>query len=155
MISPEILRRYPFFREMDDAALKAIAMISEEVCFEKGDVVYESGQPNRSVFLLTDGGVETFLEVDDPNNPANHKEYYLDDLELGEVFGISAMVELKVHTTTARANRKSKLVRIDGAGLENLCELNPRLGYLLMKEMSNTLLNRLHQDRIQLAACQG
>jgi CRP-like cAMP-binding protein len=152
MISPEILRRYPFFSGLDDAGLKAVAMISEEVCFEKGETIYATGQPNTALFMLTEGNVETYLVIDDPNNPAYHKEYYLDDLDLGEVFGISAMVEPKVHTTTARASKAGKLIRIDGNALEDLFDCNCGIGYVLMKEMAATLLYRLQQDRIQLAA---
>jgi CRP/FNR family transcriptional regulator, cyclic AMP receptor protein len=152
MISPEILRRYPFFSSFDDAALKAVAMVSEEVCFNPGETVYESGKPNSAILLLEEGSVESYLVVDDPNNPRNRKEFYLDDLDAGEVFGISAMVETKIHTTTARAGKPSKLVRIDAAALEKLCAANPEFGYLLMKEMACVLLDRLQQDRIQLAA---
>ncbi|HEY3344940.1 MAG TPA: cyclic nucleotide-binding domain-containing protein [Anaerolineaceae bacterium] len=152
MISPEILRRYPFFSSFDDAALKAVAMISEEVCFTKGETVYETGRPNSAVLLLEEGSIESYLVVEDPNNPHNRREFYLDDLDTGEVFGISAMVETKIHTTTARAGKPCKLVRIDAAALEKLCAANPQFGYTLMKEMAGVLLSRLHQDRIQLAA---
>jgi CRP/FNR family transcriptional regulator, cyclic AMP receptor protein len=153
MISPEILRRYPFFSGLDDAALKAVAMISDEVCFNKGETIYSSGQPNAAILLMEEGAIETYLVVDDPNNRANTKEFFLDDIDTGEVFGISALVEPKLHTTTARATKTGKLVRIDGASLEKLCQANPQFGYILMREMANTLLARLHQDRIQLAAC--
>lgn len=153
MISPEILRRYPFFSGLDDAALKAIAMISEEVFFANGDTIYETGEPNSSIYILEEGCIESYLVVEDPNNSTYHKEYYLDDLDLGEVFGISALVEPKIHTTTARGSRDGRFVRISGAGIESLCELNPRLGYILMRAMADQLLYRLQQDRIQLAAC--
>ncbi len=154
MISPEVLRRYPFFSRFSDTALKSVAMISEEVAFKQGEVIYEAGQPNAAVLLLETGCIESFLIVHDPNRPGVHKEYYLDDLDPGEVFGISAMVEEKVHTTTAQASRDGKLVRIDAAKLEALCETDPKFGVMLMKEMADTLLKRLQQDRIQLAACQ-
>ncbi len=153
MISPEILRRYPLFSELDDAALKAIAMISDEVSFAKGDTIYETGKPNSYVYLLEEGCIESYLVVEDPNNKAYHKEYYLDDIDLGEVFGVSALIEPKMHTTTARGSRGGKFVRISGVGLESLSELNPRLGYILMRAMAGHLLYRLEQDRIQLAAC--
>jgi CRP-like cAMP-binding protein len=154
MISPEILRRYPFFNKFSATALKSVAMIAEEVTFKQGEVIYESGKPNQAVLLLETGCIESFLIVTDPNGKSAPKEFYLDDLDPGEVFGISALVEEKVHTTTAQAGRDGKLVRIDAAKLEALCEADTQFGYVLMKEMADTLLKRLHQDRIQLAACQ-
>lgn len=154
MISPEVLRRYSFFSRFNDTILKQVAMISEEVSFKQGEVIYEAGKPNQAVLLLETGCIESFLVIEDPDHKPAAREFYLDDLDPGEVFGISAMVEEKVHTTTAQASRDGKLVRIDAARLEGLCEEDPRFGYMLMKEMADTLLKRLQQDRIQLAACQ-
>jgi CRP/FNR family transcriptional regulator len=152
MISPEILRRNPFFANLADADLKAIAMISEEVPFAQGETIYATGQPNHALYFLTDGAAESFLVITDPNNDKYRKEYYLDDLDLGEVFGISAMVEPAVHTTTARASKAGKLVRIDGVALMKLFEKNYELGCTMMREMIAQLLYRLQQDRVQLAA---
>jgi hypothetical protein len=56
-------------------------------------VIYESGQPNAAVLLLETGCIESYLIVQDPNRPGVHKENYLDDLDPGKVFGISAMYE--------------------------------------------------------------
>lgn len=153
MISPEILRRYPFFKNLSDSNLKAVAQISEEVSFKRGDLIYETGKPNEAVLLLETGCIESFLVIENPNNHPARKEYYLDDIDPGEVFGISAMVDGKIHTTTAWASRDGKLVRIDATRLEALCEADPQFGYGVMKEMADALLNRLQQDRVQLAAC--
>ena len=46
MISPEMLRRYPFFADMDDTSLKAIAMITEEIPLKAGEILFHSGQPS-------------------------------------------------------------------------------------------------------------
>ncbi len=42
MISPELLRRYPFFGFLGDAQLKAIAMIAEESTYEKDQPIFEA-----------------------------------------------------------------------------------------------------------------
>ena len=57
MISPEILRRYPFFGALSDAQIKAIAMIAEEEQYAKGAVICEEGQPAKAFYLLLEGGV--------------------------------------------------------------------------------------------------
>ena len=155
MISPEILRRYPFFGGLDDTALKEVAMISEEVKFAQGDTIYETGQPNSNILFLEEGCIESYLVIEDHDNPHKRQEYYLDDYDPGEAFGISAVLEPRIHTTTARARQRGKLIRIDADGLCKLFETNPRLGYIMMQEMSSILLHRLHQNRIQLVAAQG
>ena len=57
MISPELLRRFPFFNFMDEAQLKAVAMIAEELTYEKDEVIVEAGKPADHFFFLIDGDV--------------------------------------------------------------------------------------------------
>ena len=45
MISPEMLRRYPFFQCLNDAQQKAVAMITDEVAYSKGSVICQDGRP--------------------------------------------------------------------------------------------------------------
>jgi len=45
MVSPELIRRYPFFGGLTESQLAGIAMIAEEVSFPKGAVIFEEGSP--------------------------------------------------------------------------------------------------------------
>ena len=58
MISPELLRRYPFFGGLTDAQISGIAMIADEVGFMKGDLIGEQGKPASKFYLLTEGSVD-------------------------------------------------------------------------------------------------
>ena len=50
MISPELLRRHPFFSPFNDRQLKALAMISEGENVEAGQTIIKEGHP--ADFLL-------------------------------------------------------------------------------------------------------
>src|ERR1035437_2014107 len=154
MISPEMLRRYPFFADMDDTSIKAITMIAEEIPSKARETLFESGRPSQALYLLVEGNIETSLVVKDNNDPTFHKEFYLDDINPGETFGLSALVEPYTHSTTTRVSRASKLMRIDAARLNQLCISDPRLGFQLMKQFAKTALERLQHTRVQLAAAQ-
>ena len=52
MISPELLRRYPFFGPLNDTQLKAIAMIADEVTIEKGVTLFKEKEPAVAMYLL-------------------------------------------------------------------------------------------------------
>ena len=52
MVSPEVLRRYPFFGTFSDGQIKAMAMIAEEETIGKGTVICEEGQPAKAFYLL-------------------------------------------------------------------------------------------------------
>src|SRR5271157_255966 len=152
MVSPEILRRYPFFADMDDASLKAIAMITDEVPIKAGETLYQSGQPNHTLYLLEDGNIETSLIIKDNSDPSFQKEFYLDDLNPGEIFGLNALIEPNIHSITPRVSRSGKMLCIDGAKLSEMCASDCHLGYEVMKQLARTALERLAHTRVQLAA---
>ena len=52
MISPELLRRFPFFNFMNDAQLKAVAMIAEEKDYIIANSIIEANTPASSLYFL-------------------------------------------------------------------------------------------------------
>ena len=155
MVSPELLRRYPFFGSLTEAQLKAVAMIAEEVALEKGETLFETDRPAEALYLLMEGGIELYYVVTDALDPKLRKEFYISDISPGEVFGISALIEPYVYTSAGRVAALSRLIRIEGAGLRALCELDCELGYGLMRQLSRTAIERLHDTRVQLVAARA
>ena len=152
MVSPELLRRYPFFGFLDDRQLKAVAMIAEELSFEAGETLFEINQPAEALCLLTEGAVELYYVIADEYDPKLRKEFYVCDIGPGEVFGISALIEPYVYTSAGRVAEPSRVVKMEGAGLRALCELDCKLGYSLMRQLAKAALERLHNTRVQLVA---
>ena len=74
------------------------------------------------------------------------------EINPGEPFAISAMIEPYTFTATARVAAPSRVLRIDAKALRALCEVDCRMGYLLMKQIATMALERLHFARVQLAA---
>lgn len=152
MVTPELLRRYPFFHVFADTHLKAMAMVAEEVTYGVGETLYEIDKPAEKLFLLLNGCIEHYFIVIDSPNPAIRKEYYLSDINPGEIFGLSSMLEPYRHTTTARATALSRVIQIPSSSITTLGELDPKLGYLLMHQVAKTALEKLEATRVQLAA---
>ena len=69
MISPELLRRYPFFAFLDESHLRAVAMLSEEFDMENGALVLESGRPADALCLLVEGSLDLYYVVVDREDP--------------------------------------------------------------------------------------
>ncbi|MGE5222394.1 MAG: Crp/Fnr family transcriptional regulator [Omnitrophica WOR_2 bacterium] len=151
MISPELLRRYPFFARLDDAQLKVIAMISQEQVIEKGTVLFQEGQPADAIYLLEKGGIDLYFTVAESGGSAS-REYLVDEIDAGEVFGISSLIDPYILTSNARASQYSRIVCIQGAGLRKACEKDQHMAYLLMQQVAKAFAERLHYCRIQLAA---
>ena len=155
MVSPELLRRYPFFGFMDSAQLKAVAMIAEEMACDKGTVLIEADTAADALYLLVEGGLDLTYVVTDKELTGLSKEFYIGEINPGEITGISALIEPYIYTMTVRATSLSRVIKFEGAALRALCEVDARLAYGLMRQTAKAAMDRLHDTRIQLAAARA
>jgi CRP-like cAMP-binding protein len=152
MVSPEILRRYPFFGSLSDAQIKAIAMIADEEIIARGSVICEEGQPAKALYLLIDGGVSLFYKSEEEFNPSSRKDFLVGEINPGEVFAISVFVEPYKYTSTVKAEQDCRVIKFDAAELNKVIEKDPRLYCVLMRETAKAAMERLAYARVQLAA---
>ena len=152
MISPEILRRYPFFGSLSDVQIKALAMIAEEKEFGKGTVLFEEGTPADAFFLLVDGGISLYFKASVEYQPKTRKDFLVGEINPGEVFAISALIEPYIYSTTVRADKNCRVLIFDSAALNGLIEKDPKLDCILMRKIAGAAMERLAYARVQLAA---
>ncbi len=152
MISPELLRRYPVFGAFNEKQLQAIAMIAEQDSAPAGTVLFEECQPATHLYFLLDGNVELYYKAEEQYHPTTRKEFLVGEIDPGELFGLSALLEPYVLSTTARTTKDSTFIRIDGPALRDLMESDPLMGYLAMKQFAKAMMERLVYTRVQLAA---
>ncbi len=151
MIPLELLRRYPFFAGLEEAHLRAIAMIAEEIRADAGAVLFEEGQNAVAFFLLLEGSVD--LSFTSPRAP--YQPVHIGDVNPGEPFAISALIPPHTLTHTARAGNPIHAIKIAALPLRAMCEMDARVGYLLMRKVAEAAMERLHFTRVQLAAAQA
>ena len=152
MISPEILYRYPFFGGLDDAQIRAIALIAQEETLATGVTIFHEGQRAESLYFLVDGGVAlyymgggTILEKYKDGIP-------VDDINPGEPFGISALIEPYILTSTARSTKPCRVIRFEAEALKTLFMLDQQLAYKLALKAAKAAVERLSTTRMHLAA---
>lgn len=152
MISPELLRRYPFFGPFNDSQLKQIAKLANEEEVDEGVEIFEECGPANFLYMLIEGGVELFYKSEEEFHPKTSREFSVGDINPGEVFAISSLISPFTLNATARTTRSSKYVKIDALAMRELFEADPRMGYLAMHQVTKTLMERLAYTRVQLAA---
>ena len=152
MISPELLRRFPFFGLYSEDQIKDIALISEEVSLPKDAVIFEECQPAVTLYLLLEGGVDLYFTSKEEYHPKSSKEFSAGEINPGELFAISALIEPYVLGASARISQPARLIQIDAVELRKLMDANPAFGYLTMKQMIKVLMERLATTRVQLGA---
>lgn len=145
MISPEQLRRYPFFANVSEEALKEVAMISDEVTAESGKTLFNEDDPADALYILADG------EVDLKYTLGDGEKRVVDTLVAGDLLVWSALVEPYRCTATGTTRKPCKLVSINARKLRALCAVNHDLGYRLLISITQLLATRLEGARVQLA----
>lgn len=146
MISPEVLRRYPYFAAVSEESLKQVAMIADEKCVAAGTRMFNEGDPAKALNIITKGEVNIQYLL----NTGEHRT--VDTLVDGDILGWSALVQPYKYTAICTSTKETQFVSIDSAKLRDLCEREPVLGYRLMTQIAKLLAHRLEGARVQLAA---
>lgn len=152
MVSPELLKRFPFFSAFNEAELILIAMIADQDEVEQGAVLFEESQPATTLFVLLEGGIELFYTSSDQYHTGSSKEFSVGEINPGEIFSISSLIEPYILNAGARASQNSKIVKINAEALRALFENDCDLGYKTMHQITKALMERLTYTRVQLAA---
>ena len=155
MISPELLRRYPFFGPFSDQEQKEIAMMADEMDAVEGTVLFENEQDADILYLLITGGVDLYDVSVDEFEPSLRKEFFVGEIDPGEILSISAVIEPYKVTATAKINAPSPLVKIDAHRLRAFADKDPKFGFKLMHQVAKLSLERLAETRVMLAGVQG
>jgi len=145
MISPEQLRRYPFFANVSEDALTEVAMISDEVAAEVGKTLFNENDPAEAMYILVDG------EVDLKYTLGSGEKRVVDTLVAGDLLVWSALVAPHRCTATGTARKPCKLISINAQKLRGLCGSNSDLGYRMLISVTQLLATRLEGARVQLA----
>jgi CRP-like cAMP-binding protein len=149
MISPELLRRYPFFAGLTADHLRGIAMIANEVSYPAQTLIFREGEEASYLYVLVEGEVELLYSG---GNEGVIADTYVGSVVKGEVFGNSTMIAPFRLSASARSEGPVHTIQIEAAGLRAMCEVDHGLGYILMQHLTQVLTLRLHECRIQLAA---
>ncbi len=151
MISPELLRRFPFFANLSESQLSSLAMIAEEVEFTAGTTIVEECQETDALYLITEGTADIFFTIqDDKTNTIRH--FTVGEITIGDPFGISALIEPYQHSSSVKAQTNCKAIKLDAVQLRELVEQDLTLATVLLKQIVKAALDRLNNTRIQLAA---
>jgi CRP-like cAMP-binding protein len=137
---------------MDDAQLKAVAMIAEELTYEKDELIVEAGKPADHFYFLIDGSVAYYYHVTSEHDPYYNKDYFISAINPGEIFGISALIEPYIFTATMRTDKASRIIQINASALRALCEVDLKLSVGLNRAVAKAAMERLQHTRVQLIA---
>jgi len=152
MISPEVLRRYPIFAGLTGAQLNAVAMLASEKIYPNGATIFNECEEANRLYVIREGSVDLYYRSQDEFNPATIKEFFVGEINQGEPFGTSAIIDPFELNATARTSKESRLIEIDAIGLRSLMAQDNDLGNKFLLQVIKSLKERVMSLRVQLAA---
>jgi len=152
MVSPELLRRYPFFTSLSDDQLKAIALIAEEKTYPKDSLLVKENTQAKKLFLLIEGDVDLIFSGGGEGALANA---LVGSIAQGEVLGVSSLIEPFTFISSAKATVQVKVLEVDATALRALMEVDPKLASALMRNIAQAVLERLKYTQVELAAARA
>lgn len=152
MVSPEMLRRYPFFSFMNHVQLHEVSMMTEEKELEAGVLLFSEEEAANTLYLLREGSVELHFIVTDERGMEKKQDFLVGMVNPGEIFGISALVRPYKYTTSALTSETSLLLELNALELRALCGKDKALTAEWQSHIAEVILERLNHTRIQLLA---
>jgi CRP/FNR family cyclic AMP-dependent transcriptional regulator len=145
----ETLRDNYFLAGMSESELQWIASVARLEKYAPEAVIFWQGEEDTGVFLVVEGTVS--LEIHVPELGAR----CIQTVGPGELVGWSPLLGEGPMTATARAQTPVLLVGLNSSRLLELCRLDPKLGFTLMRQTARALATRLHATRLRFIDVYG
>jgi len=110
-----------------------------DVRFQAGDVILQSGDEHRALFILVEGTVEVELAA-----PFT-EETMVAELQPGSVFGETSFFHPAPHSATVRCETAVTVVRLDRSDYEGMLQTKCPIAYHLGTNAAHILAARLQQ----------
>lgn len=127
------ISKVPIFNHLEREEMLAILKMSEQLTFNKGEIIYREGDPLESLYIVHLGRVKVYQLYE------SGKEQLLRILETGEFMGELALFTDKVLDGYAEALEKTEVCVIHRKDMEVLMKTHPAIPMKILKEFSMRL----------------
>jgi CRP-like cAMP-binding protein len=139
------LHRIPWFSGLSQSQLDCLAGIATLHELEAGDILFKEGDREDCLYILLEGQV--VLEVEVPTRGL----VPVYTAEMLDIIGWSTMTPIvRQRTASVRASQPCLLLGLNSKLLQQMCEVDHHLGYIIMKRLANVVANRLLTTRLCL-----
>ncbi len=162
MISPELIRRYPFFAGLTREQIATLAEIADEKTVEAGHIFFHEGDKLNYLFFVVDGNVDLAISVPDREENHDKAEQILGNFITeaitvstvgpGQIFAWSSLIPPHNSTASARATIPCRVLVFHSENLFDIFQRDCPFGYLMLQKVAGVIRKRLHDMRIQSLA---
>lgn len=139
------LQSIPWLMDLSQEQLRKLEKISGFRFLEEGEILYREGENDNLLYIVSEGslGIEIYVP--------GHGQVRLYNADPLDIVGWDSMTPVARHRiTTITSLKKSNLIYFDGSALNELCDTDQELGYVIMRRLSNVIATRMLAMRLKL-----
>ncbi|MEN8232586.1 MAG: cyclic nucleotide-binding domain-containing protein [Thermodesulfobacteriota bacterium] len=144
MIPKEDLLKFKIFEDISLEELDAIFEISSEVSYKPGEIILEESSygADSDFYIILQGNVKVELQASqiDSDDKLNKR---LAVLKNSDVFGEMCLLRKRRRSAKVSAYSDLTVLKVNQKKLFQLFVYNPRLGYIIMKNLAAILSDRI------------
>ena len=139
------LKECELFKDLEDEELARVAIICSEMDIAEGAPLFSEGQPAQQIYIVTQGKIALQKSVGQSYWQSSRGSATVAFCHQDEIVGWSALVEPYRYTLSATAWEPCQLLGISARLLRTAMDLNPAIGYRVMRCLSQLMGRRLQQ----------
>ena len=139
------LRDCELLSALSDKELSSIAIICSKTSVTEGDSLFMEGQRAEHIYIVTSGRIALQKNLGDRRKKSQIGAATIAFCQPDEIVGWSALVEPYLYTLSATAWEPTQLLSIRASLLRRAMELNPDVGFRIMRSLSEVMARRLQQ----------
>jgi len=140
----KFLRKIPYFSNISDEELQAVADIMIERTYEKGQMLFMEGEFGEAVHFVVDGMVKIYKTSE------NGKEHILYIAGPGDIFAEVILFNEVNYPATAEVMEKARIAKIRNEDLEKVLKAHPSMAVAIIKVLNKRLIDA--QQRVKSLA---
>jgi CRP-like cAMP-binding protein len=147
-----LLERSELFAGLTAEQIDRVAELGEEVAYQSDEVIVREGEASNEIYVVREGMVEVLVsEGAIPDVPGPPQMRPIVHLGPGQTFGEMALVDRGARSATVRCVEDgTRLYVIPREGLLSLCDNDPRIGYMLMRNVASDLSFKLRHRNLRV-----
>jgi CRP/FNR family cyclic AMP-dependent transcriptional regulator len=144
MLSKEDILQFKIFEGLTLEELEAVFDVSREISYKSGDVILEESSygADADFFVIMNGNVKVELQASQKQSDSKISKR-LAVLKSGDVFGEMGLLRSRRRSAKVSAYSDLDVLKVSQKKLFQLFVNNPRLGYLVMRNLSAILSDRI------------
>ena len=144
MLSKEDMLHFKIFEGLTLEELDALFDISDEVSYRSGDIILEESSygADSDFFVILQGNVKVEIQASQIQSEGKVNKR-LAVLKSGDVFGEMGLLRSKRRSAQVSAYSDLMVRKVSQKKLFQLFVYNPRLGYLIMRNLAAILSDRI------------